>query len=501
MPIMQDFNPAVDGWYFENWGEQPPYCIGSCDFSWELYRRSYLGINPTHDCIEAPLDCAFYEIFKNCAEQGNCGGMSLLALALFKYGGYMGFCSPASFYTGVKSPDREDLHRAINVLQARQFSASGIENFLDAVDGGILNNAVTAFNQVKQLLGTADYPVLSIAKDSWGDAAHTVIPYRWEENPAGYPFGTKILYIWDPNHPFDADPGHYSSSACHLVIKSPTDWSYTSGSNQYSGGGWCFVIPMSTVLHKSRHPMALDMVFDALMTLFVTGPGAAVTQISDDSGRRLYSSAPGAHLSRRGLETDPAKRLTGIGRWPWYGGSGRGSLPGELYFGRRSVVESGLNFRITGSRYRLVRGVARNMVEIEVESRYRGGEEIRIGGLGGASQRVEIQPLKQSRRIHLRHLRQDPKTGGWRSLRVRNLRVPRQGVTLNVWGDLEVAEIQSNGLQIQMEVELEQRLEGQLRKVELGLLKAPHERWLRLSPRDWSRLDNEGIRPETVRRP
>ena len=141
------------------------------------------------------------------------------------------------------------------------------------------------------------------------------------------------------------------------------------------------------------------------------------------------------------------------------------------------------------------------MVENEVESRYRGAEEIRIGGLGGASQQIEIKPLKRTRRIHLRHLRQDPKTGGWRSLRVRNLRVPRQGVTLNVWGDLEVAEIQSNGLQIQMEVELEQRLEGQLRKVELGLLKAPHERLLRLSPRDWSRLDNEGIRPETVRRP
>jgi hypothetical protein len=119
----------------------------------------------------------------------------------------------------------------------------------------------------------------------------------------------------------------------------------------------------------------------------------------------------------------------------------------------------------------------------------------------GASQRVEIQPLKQTRRIHLRHLRQDPKTGGWRSLRVRDLRVPSEGMAVDVWGDLEVVEIQSKGRQIQMEVGLEQCQEGQLRKVELGLLKAPHERLLRLSPRDWSRLDNEGIRPETLRRP
>ena len=79
--------------------------------------------------------------------------------------------------------------------------------------------------------------------------------------------------------------------------------------------------------------------------------------------------------------------------------------------------------------------------------------------------------------------------------------MPREGVSLDVWGDLEVVEIQSKGRQIQMEVELEQLLEGKLRRVKLGLLKAPHERLLRLSPRDWSRLDNQGIRPETVRRP
>ncbi len=497
MPIMQDFDPAVDGWHFENWGEKAPFCIGSCDFSWELYRRTFLGINPTQDSDAAPMDCAFYDIFKNCAENGNCGGMSLLALALFKYGGYMGFCSPASFYTGVESPDREDLHRAINVLQGRQFSARGIENFLDVVDGGNLNNAVAAFNRVKQQLGTADYPVLSIAMDAWGDAAHVVIPYRWEEDLSK---GTKTLYVWDSNHPYGADPGHYSSNACQLVINSATDWNYTSGNNQYSGGGWCFVVPMSTVLHKSRQPMAYDMVLDAVMTVFLTGTGAAVTQISDADGRRLYTGAADAHFSRRGLETDPRKRLMGIGRWPWYSGVNKPTLPGELYFGRRSAVSSDLIYILSGSRYRFIKGWAGGLLEIEVESRYRGAQEIRIGAQGGGSQRIEIQPLKQSRLVHIRHLRQDPKTGGWRSLRVKSLRVPTQGMALNVWGNLEVVEIQSKGLQIQMEVELEQRLNGQLRKVELGRLKAPHNRLLRLSPRDWSRLDNEGVRPETIKR-
>ena len=193
-----DFDPATDGWYFENWGEQSPYCLTSCDFSWDLFRQTYLGVNPTHDCLEAPLDCAFYEIFKSCAKQGNCGGMSLLALAIYKYGGFMGFCGPARFFTGVKSPDREDLHRAVNILQARQFSTAGIENIMDIFDAGAINDANTAFATVKEALANGDYPLLSIANDYVGDAAHTVIPYKTEIFPTGdswygYPSGTKVM--------------------------------------------------------------------------------------------------------------------------------------------------------------------------------------------------------------------------------------------------------------------------------------------------------------------
>ena len=82
MSITDTFDPDRNGWIFENWGE-------STAFSWDLFRLTYIGINPTQDIVAAPLDCAFYEIFKDCAAQGNCGGMSLLALAMFKHGGWM----------------------------------------------------------------------------------------------------------------------------------------------------------------------------------------------------------------------------------------------------------------------------------------------------------------------------------------------------------------------------------------------------------------------------
>ena len=48
---MTSFSPKNDGWYFENFSEG--------DFTWDLFRESYLGVNPTENCVEAPLDCAF----------------------------------------------------------------------------------------------------------------------------------------------------------------------------------------------------------------------------------------------------------------------------------------------------------------------------------------------------------------------------------------------------------------------------------------------------------
>ena len=115
MGILDQFDPQHDGWQFENWREDSPD-LG--DLSWDLYRRTYLAINPSNDPVAAPLDVAFYQVFKGCAGGGNCGGMSMLALAMFKHGGFMGWCSPPDFYLPAnmadhKRPARTDLHEAI----------------------------------------------------------------------------------------------------------------------------------------------------------------------------------------------------------------------------------------------------------------------------------------------------------------------------------------------------------------------------------------------------
>ena len=254
MAILDEFDPQTDGWFFENWREPS-------DFSWDLFRRTYLGVNPTPDPIAAPLDVAFYQIFKSCAAGGNCGGCSMLALALYKYGGFMGYCSPASFYTGGGSgPDRADLHAAINIMQARQFSAFGIQNFVDVVQAGDLNNGLAAFARIKSGLASGDYCMLSIGNGVIPNDAHTVIPYKVDDTTTP---GTKVAWIWDPNFPFDDFPGYYTSDQNRITITGQTSWTYdqkqgvpTAGGTTYSGsfgGAWCFAIPMSLLLHKGRH--------------------------------------------------------------------------------------------------------------------------------------------------------------------------------------------------------------------------------------------------------
>lgn len=384
-----EFDPAIDGWYFSNWGEQEPYCIESCDLSWELYRRAYLAINPTRDCVQAPLDCLFYEVFKNCGEGGNCGGMSLLALALFKYGGYMGFCSPANFYTGIKAPDREDLHRAINILQARQFSASGVEHFLDLVTAGDLNNAERAFNDVKEYLAKGDYPVLSIANSFWGgDDPHTVIPYRVEEYP-----GMKVMHIWDPNNPYNADPGHYAdgSMANRLTIHSAQNWTYTSGTapNEivYSGSGldgaWCFAVPMSRILPKARHPMAFDVLNDALLKVFVSGPGATLVQIASEDGTRAFRPISEDAPAVRAWETNDAVRLPNVFPWPWGQPTIEGENTAELFFiVRPEDDDPALTFTVRGTHYQTVFQTAGELIWIESESDAVATDILRLSGTG-----------------------------------------------------------------------------------------------------------------------
>lgn len=478
------FNPKVDGWSFENWGEDS-------GFDWGLFRETYLGVNPTEDCVEAPLDCSFFEIFKICAKLGNCGGMSILALALHKYGGYFGFCKPANFYAGDKDgPFRPDLRRAINIIQARQFNVNCIRNFMDMWKAGTLNNAVIAHQRVKELLGTGDYPVLWINTGLMDENAHTVIPYNYIDGP-GWP---KYLNIWDSNHPGD--------DSRMMTINSATDWTYTSKNTTYSGqaNGWCFAVPMSLVLQKARHPVSMGYAVDDIMTLFVTGSGAAIGQISDEDGRRLYHQDADFHISRGDLETDPARRLSDCCRWPWYGRGRTDKQRSEIYFYRRNPgVSSRLAITLNGTRYRAVYGGANNLIAVEADSGSPGRDEVIISALGSAHQSVGITASREGRSIAIRQARMGTDARSWRALEVRDLDLTKgDRVTMVVAKDFCSVMVSAGGREVPFILRMEQGAgKKAMQRDETELLTRPN-RLISFWPDDWRDLKKTTIQKEEI---
>jgi hypothetical protein len=500
MGILDEFDPTRDGWSFVNWGE-------GADFSWDLYRRTYLAINPTNDPVESPLDVAFFQIFKSCAANGNCGGMVMLALALFKYGGYMGFCSPPNFYTPANNTDhqqpaRADLHEAVNIMQARQFSAAGIRNFLDVVKAGQLSDGVSAWNRIRSGLASGDYCMLSLSNGIFGDAAHTIIPYR-----ADMIGGARVLHVWDPNRPYAWFPQFYDDDHNKIVITGPTSWTYDQNAAGLSGGklydgsmnGWCFAIPTSLEIHKGRQPISAGFILTGLMTLFVSGVGAAsatVTQIEDDDGRRLYTS-DAVHRRRGALETSPYRQLSGVAPWPWPGGLA-GDLPGELFFIERPPGSSPLNVSVQGGEYHLVHLSAGHLTELTAGSAAaKSKDTVRLEGSADSDKSVVVSTSAPRRHFDIHHLRTDA-AGAWRSVKVRNVLVTDDRLRVAAPDAFGTVEISGTTSRRDVDIELGRYDGGKVARRNLSQQSVPAGKALRMAPTDWVRLSRAKVEQATV---
>jgi hypothetical protein len=488
MGILDEFDPTRDGWFFDNWDE-------ATDFSWDLYRRTYLAINPTDDVIEAPLDVAFYQIFKSCAANGNCGGMSMLGLALYKYGGYMGYCSPASFYTGgANGPDRTDLHQAINIMQGRQFSGPGIQNFLDVVKAGHLNDGVAAWNSIQSGLGSGDYCMLSLATGLLGSAAHTVIPYRADTSGSAL-----VLHVWDPDRPYNTYREYYDGDYNKIVITGPTDWTYDQNAGGlytdgtlYSGSmnGWFFAIPISLEVHKGPQPISAGFALTGLTTLFVSGVGAAVTQIEDNQGRRLYTSDR-LHRSRGDLETSTVRRLPGAAPWPWPGRA-RDDLPGELFFLQRPPGSSPLTVSVRGSEYHIKHLSLGHLSELTAGPAGSATKDrVRLEGSFDDDQAIVVSTRAPRRRFGIHHLRPG-RSGAWRSVRVRDALVTSDQLRVHASRAFDVVEISGTTARRDLDIELGRYTDGKVARRTLSQ-PVPPGKALRIAPTDWGRLSRAKI--------
>jgi hypothetical protein len=486
--IQDIFDPKRDGWSFEN--------FPTPELSWALYRRTYLAINPTENAVEAPLDVAYYNIIKNCAKAGNCGGMSVLALALFQYGGYLGFGSPAFFYEGgsnirpPKRPSRDDLYEALNIMQARQFSAPGIRNFLDVVNAGQLNDAFAAFSRIQNGLANGDYHVLSLATDIGGGAAHTIIPYR-----ADMVGGTRVLHVWDPNRPYDDYNRFYDEDHNKIIITGKQQWDYDQsgsgvvpGGNHYKGSGlgWFFSVPTSLIRHKARQPVSPSFALDNLSTLFVTKTGS-VTQIEDDEGHRLFSDS-----DVQALETSD-ERLAGIAPWPWTGGLG-GDRPGELYVLDRPPDSSPITITVTGRDYQIQRLSSNQLTEISSRGGSATADSIRIDERT-EDHHFELRTDSSRRRFDVRHLRSSG-VGNWRAVQVNNSLVTNDIVQVHIPPSMATVTVSGAKARRQVDIAFERCSSARVSTAMLDGQRLAADKALTVQPTEWTR-----VRPVRQRRP
>ena len=297
MGILRDFDPASDGFPFANFDTD--------SLDWDTYRRSYLSIWPTNDVVGAPLDVAFYyAAFEGCAKPGHCVGLSTLAITIWQLGGWFGFSSPASFYAGPPDtyphpgPESDDLRKAVHILHARQFDAGNVQDVLQTVKAGHLNDGMAAYDRVFDGLASGDLQVISISDGLSDGHAHCLLPYRCETLASG----ERDLYVWDSVRPYALYPDYYNSGYNRIRINGPTDWTYnqnyilnpTQTINDgylYEGvhHGWLFAFSASAVRNKGSQPFSVGYVLSDLSYFVLTG-SASVAQIEDDEGRLLFET-------------------------------------------------------------------------------------------------------------------------------------------------------------------------------------------------------------------
>ena len=435
MGILDEFIPKRDGWSFVNWGE-------GTDFSWDLYRRTYLAINPTNDPVESPLDVAFFQIFKSCAANGNCGGMAMLALALFKYGGTWGSARrrpstrPPTHRpqaAGESGPARSDQHHAGAPVQrgrhpqlprrrqggAAQRRRRGMEPHPERPRQRRLLHAFPVQRPVRRRR-PHDHPLPR--RDGWQrDVLHV-----WNSNrPSLVPRALRRRPQQDRHHRSDVlalRPERAPQRRRCTTDRTTAGSSPSRRRSRFTRAGshqrWLRPYRSHDAVRQrhgcGRHP---------------------------DRGRRrpppLHERprAPG----RSDLETSPARRLPGVAPWPWPGG-----LPG---LARRAVLPRAAARKLAAER--LGRGgdttsctCRRGTSPSSLRAR-RGEREgpVRLEARRTTTSR-SCQNQAPRRRFDIHHLRRDA-SGGWRSVRVKNALVT--GDQLRVYAPVEFDAVEISG--------------------------------------------------------
>ena len=380
-------------------------------------------------------------------------------------------------------------------MQARQFSAAGIRNFLDVVKAGQLNDGVAACNRIQSGLASGDYCMLSLVQRSVRRRRshdHPVSRRTSRQEPVRCTSGTRTGRM-TPTPATTTRTTTRSSSPARprgATTRTPGASTATATPTTASKNGWFFAIPTSLEIHKGKQPISAGFVLTQASLLFVKGTGAAVTQIEDANGRRLFRTDR-ARPNRGDLETDPDRRLTGVAPWPWDAATG-GSTPGDLFFINRPPGSPPLTVTVRGPEYSLTHASTSHLTELTAASSAPGKDRITLEGSDADAQVLEVRTDATNRHIDIHHLRAEP-GGDWRSVAVRNAKVTRDGLRVHAPLSLEGVEVSGATTRRDVDVEFQRYTGNKLTRRKAVGQRVPAGKALQLAPSDWDRLSRAKI--------
>ncbi len=301
---------ADNGWAFRN--------FDTAEFSWELYRDTFIGIPPTRDPAASGFDVLFYDyVYKSeLGANGNCYGMSLTALLILEKGGHLGFCAPCAQYSGDLSataagPTDPRLYRAINQMHGHQVNLPSLKQYLEIIALAKNRDGLFAFEQA-QYYALRDDPVLvSITKSlSPIDGGHTMAVI----SALDFGVNDKRIYLYDPNRSWydPASQSWYTGGSNYIRIKSDRSWEFvmaggTTWSGNPSSGGNIIITPISLAGPRARTPSSMGLnALTFINEFFIYGSGSDLEQVTNSQGKRLFK--PGT----KEIDTDPATGLLNI---------------------------------------------------------------------------------------------------------------------------------------------------------------------------------------------
>ena len=420
MGILDEFNPARDGWSFVNWGESPPTSAGTCTGApTSRSTRPTIRSSPRSTSRSSRSSRVAPPTATAAAWRCSRWRFSSTAGTWASVRRRTSTRPPTTLTTS--QPARADLHEAINIMQARQFSAPGIRNFLDVVKAGQLNDGVAAWHRIRSGLASGDYCMLSLSNGLFGDAAHTIIPYRADMSGSAY-----VLHVWNSNVPYK--PGTpTTTTGCTTRSSSPVRRLALRPERQPDNiGEPCLRrIEQRLVL---RHP---DVARDS------QGPPADQRRLrphrTDDAVRQRHRCDRHPDRGRRGpppLHQRPrapqprrprdVSRLAACqasrrGRGPV---AARGDLPGELFFFERPPGSSPLNVSVRGDEYHLMHLSSGHLTELTAgRAAANAKDRVRLEGSPDDDQSIAVSTSAPRRRFDIHHLRHDA-PGAWRSVKV-----------------------------------------------------------------------------------